>query len=110
MGKIRKVGLVAAYNATGWQGKQQNSVIGKIRTVGLVAAYNFHGWYKNPRILVTFAGFALVLVLQAIFAALPINAPFVALVFVIGAISLVLLVLFARGVVRDQLLASLPTV
>jgi hypothetical protein len=29
--------------------------MGKIRKVGLVAAYNFHGWSKNPRILVTFA-------------------------------------------------------
>jgi hypothetical protein len=29
--------------------------MGKIRKIGLVAAYNFHGWYKNPRIIVTFA-------------------------------------------------------
>ena len=52
-------------------------------------------------------GFALVLVLQAIFAASPMNATSVALVFVIGAISFVLLAFFVRGAARDQLPASL---
>ncbi|MGO8950765.1 MAG: hypothetical protein ACLQUY_24560 [Ktedonobacterales bacterium] len=49
------------------------------------------------------AGFALVLLLQAIFTGSAINAPFVALVFVIGAISFILLVFFVRGAVRGQL-------
>ena len=55
------------------------------------------------------AGFALVLMLQAIFAASSINAPFVALVFVIGAISFIFLVFFVRGAARSQLPASLGT-
>ena len=52
------------------------------------------------------AGFALVLVLQGIVAASPINVPFVALVFVIGAISFILLVFFVRGAARNQLPAA----
>ena len=55
------------------------------------------------------AGFAIVLVLQAIFTASPINAPFVAPVFGIGAISFILLALFMRGAARSQLPASLST-
>jgi hypothetical protein len=55
------------------------------------------------------AGFALVLVIQAIFTSSPINAPFVALVFVIGAISFILLAFFVRGAARGQLLATLGT-
>jgi len=53
------------------------------------------------------AGFAIVLVIQAIFTSSPINVPFVALVFVIGAISLILLAFFMRGAARGQLPASL---
>ena len=53
------------------------------------------------------AGFALVLVLQAIFTGSTFNAPFVALVFVIGAISFILLVFFVRGTTTGQLPASL---
>jgi hypothetical protein len=48
------------------------------------------------------AGFALVLVLQALIAAAPINAPFVALAFVIGAISFIFLALFVLGAARQQ--------
>jgi len=55
------------------------------------------------------AGFAIVLVLQAIFTASPINVPFVALVFVIGAISFIFLAFFVRGAARSQLPASLST-
>jgi len=55
------------------------------------------------------AGFAIVLVIQAIFTSSPINAPFVALVFGIGAISFILLALFMRGAARGQLPASLGT-
>ena len=55
------------------------------------------------------AGFAIVLALQAIFTSSPINAPFVALVFGIGAISFILLALFVRGAARGQLPASLST-
>jgi hypothetical protein len=55
------------------------------------------------------AGFAIVLVIQAIFTSSPINAPFVALVFVIGAISLILLAFFMRGAARGQLPASVGT-
>jgi hypothetical protein len=54
------------------------------------------------------AGFALVLVIEALFTASPINAPFVALIFVIGAISFILLAFFVRGS-RDQLPAALGT-
>jgi hypothetical protein len=48
------------------------------------------------------AGFALVLVIEAIFTSSPINQPFVALVFMIGAISFILLAFFVRGVARGQ--------
>jgi hypothetical protein len=53
------------------------------------------------------AGFALVLVLQAIFAASPINVTFVTLVFVIGTLSFILLAFFVRGTTRGPLPASL---
>jgi len=53
------------------------------------------------------AGFAIVLVIEAIFTSSPINVPFVALVFVIGAISLVLLAFFMRGAARGRLPATL---
>ena len=69
------------------------------------------GYVAAPGLLlqagVANAGFALVLVLQAIFAAAPLNAPFVALVFVIGAISFILLAFFVRGAARAQLFVSL---
>jgi hypothetical protein len=55
------------------------------------------------------AGFALVLVIQALFTSSPINAPFVALVFVIGAICFILLALFVRGAAPGQLPATLGT-
>ena len=55
------------------------------------------------------SGFALVLMFQALFTASPINAPFVALVFMIGAISFIFLVFFMRGAARGQLPASLGT-
>jgi hypothetical protein len=55
------------------------------------------------------AGFALVLVIEALFTSSPINAPFVALVFVIGAISFILLAFFVRGAARGQLPESLGT-
>jgi hypothetical protein len=55
------------------------------------------------------AGFALVLMIEAIFTSSPINAPFVALVFVIGAISFILLAFFVRGAARGQLPATLST-
>jgi hypothetical protein len=55
------------------------------------------------------AGFALVLVFQPIFTSSPINAPFVALIFVIGAISFIFLAFFVRGAARGQLPASLDT-
>jgi hypothetical protein len=42
------------------------------------------------------AGFALVLVFQAIFTSSPINAPFVALIFVMGAIRFIFLAFFVR--------------
>ncbi len=48
------------------------------------------------------AGFAIVLLLQSIFIGSAINAPFVALVFVIGAISFSLLVFFMRGAASGQ--------
>ena len=48
------------------------------------------------------AGFALVLVLQAILGAAPLNVPFAAIVFVIGALSFILLAFFVRGGVRSQ--------
>ena len=48
------------------------------------------------------AGFAVVLVLQAIVGAAPVNVPFAAIVFVIGALSFILLAFFVRGVVRSQ--------
>lgn len=69
------------------------------------------GYVAAPGLLVQGAvlnaGFAIVLVLQAIFTASPINALFVALVFVIGAISLILLAFFVRGAAKGQLPASL---
>jgi hypothetical protein len=52
------------------------------------------------------AGYALVVVLQAIFSASPMDAPFVGLVFVIGAISCILLALLLRGASGDQVTAS----
>lgn len=55
------------------------------------------------------AGFALVLVIEALFTASPINIPFVALVFVIGAISFILLAFFVRGATTGQLPATLGT-
>lgn len=55
------------------------------------------------------AGFALVLVIQALFTASPINVPFVALIFVIGAISFILLAFFVRGASRGQVPATLGT-
>jgi hypothetical protein len=71
------------------------------------------GYVAAPALLVQGgvlnAGFALVLVIEAIITASPINAPFVALVFVIGAISLILLAFFMRGAVRGQLPASHST-
>jgi hypothetical protein len=48
------------------------------------------------------AGYAVVLALQAIFGVAPINGPFVAIVFVIGALSFVLLVLFLRLAARSH--------
>jgi hypothetical protein len=55
------------------------------------------------------AGYAIVLVLQAVFGTAPINGPFVAIVFVIGALSVVLLVLFLHGAIRTQTPAPLAT-
>jgi hypothetical protein len=55
------------------------------------------------------AGFAVVLVFQALLVASPINAPFVTLVFVIGAISFVLLAFFVRGAARGRRLALLES-
>jgi hypothetical protein len=55
------------------------------------------------------AGYAIVLVLQAVFGAASINGPFVAIVFVIGVLSVVLLVLFVRGAIRSQAPAPLGT-
>jgi hypothetical protein len=55
------------------------------------------------------AGFALVLVIEALLTASPINAPFVALVFVIGGISFFLLMFFVRGAAKGQSRATLGT-
>jgi hypothetical protein len=55
------------------------------------------------------AGYAIVLVLQAVFGAAPINGPFVAIVFVIGTLSVVLLVLFLHGAIRSQAPAPVAT-
>jgi hypothetical protein len=55
------------------------------------------------------AGFALVLVIEALLTASTINAPFVALVFVIGAMSFILLMFFVRGTARGQSPATLGT-
>jgi hypothetical protein len=52
------------------------------------------------------AGYAVVLALQAIVGAANINAPFVAIVFVIGALSFTLLAFFVRGAASEQ--ASAP--
>ena len=73
-------------------------------TLGYVAAPGllFQGGVLN-------AGFALVLVIEAVFIASPINLPFVALVFVIGAISFMLLAFFVRGAARGHLPATLGT-
>ena len=69
----------------------------RCEALGFVAAPGllFQGGVLN-------AGFALVLVTEAIFTSSPINAPFVALVFVIGAISFILLAFFVRGAARGQ--------
>ncbi len=48
------------------------------------------------------AGYAIVLVVQSIFAGSHVNLPFVALAFVIGAISVALLVFSLRGAGRRQ--------
>jgi len=53
------------------------------------------------------AGFALVLVIQAIFTASPINTPFIVLIFLIGTISFILLAFFVRGAARGQSPATL---
>ncbi len=73
-------------------------------TLGYVAAPGllFQGGVLN-------AGFAIVLVIEAIFTASPINVPFVALVLVIGAISFILLAFFVRGAVRGRSPAALGT-
>ena len=55
------------------------------------------------------AGFAVVLVIEALFTASPINRPFVALVFVIGAISFILLAFFVRGAATGQSRGTLGT-
>jgi hypothetical protein len=55
------------------------------------------------------AGFALVLVIQALFTASSINVPFVALVFVIGAISFILLTFFVRAAAKSKVTATLGT-
>jgi hypothetical protein len=55
------------------------------------------------------AGFALVLAIEALFTASSVNTPFVALVFVIGAISFILLAFFARGAARGHSQATLGT-
>jgi hypothetical protein len=55
------------------------------------------------------AGFAVVLVLQALFGTSAINIPFVALVFVIGAMSFTLLAFFVRGAARGRALAPVDT-
>jgi hypothetical protein len=55
------------------------------------------------------AGYALVLVLQAIVGAATINAPFVAIVLVIGALSCTLFAFFVRGAANDQVPAPLDT-
>jgi hypothetical protein len=52
------------------------------------------------------AGYAMVLALQAIIGAAPINTPFVAIVFVIGALSFILLALYLRGALHSQALAA----
>lgn len=52
------------------------------------------------------AGYALVLAFQAIFAAAPLNAPFVALVFVIGVLGFILLAFFVRAAARGHAPAS----
>jgi hypothetical protein len=75
---------------------RRHEALGYVAAPGLL----FQGGVLN-------AGFAIVLVLQAIFTSSPINAPFVALVFVIGAISLILLAFFMRGAATGQLPASL---
>ena len=71
------------------------------------------GYVAAPGLLVQGAvlnaGYAIVLVIEALFTSSPINAPFVALVFGIGAISFILLALFVRGAARGQLPASLGT-
>jgi hypothetical protein len=55
------------------------------------------------------AGFAVVLVIESILTATPINIPFVALIFVLGAISVTLLVFFVRGAARVRSPAALGT-
>jgi hypothetical protein len=55
------------------------------------------------------AGFALVLVFQALFGAAPINVPFAAVVFVIGALSFVLLAVFVRGSANGEAPGSLES-
>jgi hypothetical protein len=69
------------------------------------------GYVAAPGLLlqggVANGGFALVLVLQALIAAAPLNALFVALVFVIGAISFLFLAFFVRGAASGPVPASL---
>jgi hypothetical protein len=55
------------------------------------------------------AGYAVVLVLQAIMGSATINAPFVAIVFMIGALSFTLLAFFVRGAVKGEAPAPLDT-
>ena len=76
----------------------QREALGYVAAPGLL----FQGAVLN-------AGFAIVLVLQASFTSSPISVPFVSLVFVIGAISLILLAFFMRGAASGQLPASLGT-
>jgi hypothetical protein len=54
------------------------------------------------------AGFAVVLVIQAIFARSSLSVPFVALVFLIGALSCFFLVLFVRAATSERTLSELP--
>jgi hypothetical protein len=76
----------------------------RLDALGYVAAPGllFQGGVLN-------AGFALVLVIESIFTASSINIPFVALVFVIGMISVTLLVFFVRGAARGRSPAALGT-
>jgi hypothetical protein len=79
-------------------------ILWRRKTLGYVAAPGllFQGAVLN-------AGFAVVLVIEAIFTASPINVPFVALVFVIGAISVTLLAFFVRGADTGHLPVTLGT-